>query len=108
MAKRNCRRTLNETKIHEKAVKMRKMTDEQLVYYVEDRVEKAKKEGYNKGLEAGRKEPKVEKEEKTVKAFLHEIQSVKGVGAKLVDRLTEYADAYGYLESGKTRGEEEK
>lgn len=36
--KRSCRRTADEDKIHEKAVKMRKMTDEQLVHYVEDRV----------------------------------------------------------------------
>lgn len=35
--KRSCRRTADEDKIHEKAVKMRKMTDEQLVHYVEDR-----------------------------------------------------------------------
>ena len=39
-SKRNCRRTEDEVRIHEKAVKMRKMTDEQLVHYVEDRVEK--------------------------------------------------------------------
>ena len=38
-SKRNCRRTEDEVLIHEKAVKMRKMTDEQLVNYVEDRVE---------------------------------------------------------------------
>lgn len=43
--KRSCRRTEDENKIHEKAVKMRKMTDEQLVHYVEDRVNKAYAEG---------------------------------------------------------------
>ena len=32
---RSCRRTEDENKIHDKAVKMRKMTDEQLVHYVE-------------------------------------------------------------------------
>ena len=47
--KRSCRRTTSENIIHEKAVKMRKMTDEQLVHYVEDRVEKAKSEGFNQG-----------------------------------------------------------
>lgn len=41
-SKRNCRRTEDEVLIHEKAVKMRKMTDEQLVHYVEDRVAKRK------------------------------------------------------------------
>ena len=45
---RSCRRTVVEDKIHDKAVKMRKMTDEQLVHYVEDRVNKAHSEGYNK------------------------------------------------------------
>ena len=48
-SKRNCRRTEDEVRIHEKAVKMRKMTDEQLVHYVEDRVEKARSEGFNSG-----------------------------------------------------------
>lgn len=43
--KRSCRRTVNEDKVHEKAVKIRKMTDEQLVQYVNDRVEKARSEG---------------------------------------------------------------
>lgn len=38
--KRSCRRTADEDKVHEKAVKIRKMTDEQLVQYVNDRVEK--------------------------------------------------------------------
>lgn len=36
-------------KITEKADKMRKMTDEELVGYVENRVKKAYSEGYNKG-----------------------------------------------------------
>lgn len=48
-SKRNCRRTEDEVLIHEKAVKMRKMTDEQLVHYVEDRVAKADSEGFNRG-----------------------------------------------------------
>lgn len=36
MTKKSCRRTMDENKIHEKAVKMRKKTDEQLVHYVDD------------------------------------------------------------------------
>lgn len=47
--KRSCKRTMNENIIHEKAGKMREMTDLQLVHYVEDRVEKARSEGYNRG-----------------------------------------------------------
>lgn len=40
MTKRSCKRTTDENLIHKKAVEMRKKTDEQLVHYVEDRVEK--------------------------------------------------------------------
>lgn len=36
-------------KIKEKAAKMRAMTDEELVSYVENRVKKAYSEGFNKG-----------------------------------------------------------
>lgn len=53
MTKKSCRRTMDENKIHEKAVKMRKKTDEQLVHYVEDRVEKARSEGFNEGKAGG-------------------------------------------------------
>lgn len=44
-------------KIKEKADKMRKMTDEELVAYIENRVKKAYSEGFNKGrkLVEGRK-----------------------------------------------------
>ena len=49
MAKRSCRRTTDENLIHKKTVEMRKKTDEQLVHYVEDRVEKARSEGFNCG-----------------------------------------------------------
>ena len=44
-------------KVTEKADKMRKMTDEELVGYVENRVKKAYSEGFNKGrkLAEGRK-----------------------------------------------------
>lgn len=49
---RSCCRTEDKNKIYDKAVKMRKMTDEQLVHYVEDRVEKARSEGFNQGKKA--------------------------------------------------------
>lgn len=90
MKKRNCRRTENEVKIHEKAVKMRKMTDEQLVYYVEDRVEKARSEGRNEVKKRNR-----------VKEFLEKISTpgtIPGVGASTVDKLKKFAEVGGYLE----------
>lgn len=90
MKRRNCRRTENEVKIHEKAVKMRKMTDEQLVHYVEDRVEKARSEGRNEAKKRNR-----------VKEFLEKISApgtIPGVGASTVDKLKKFAEVGGYLE----------
>ena len=39
----------NQDKTKKKAEKLRALTDEQLVAYVENRVEKARSEGFNKG-----------------------------------------------------------
>ena len=78
MSKRSCRRTTDENAIHNKAVKIRKMTDEQLVHYVEDRVEKARSEGFNCG--------KTQDKTVDITGIIEEISSVKGIGAtKLAD-----------------------
>lgn len=78
--KRNCRRTTDENIIHEKAVKMRKMTDEQLVHYVEDRVEKARSEGFNQGKGQMPKHKPV-----SIEKILGEIGDVKGIGIAKLD-----------------------
>lgn len=75
MAKRSCRRTEDENRIHDKAVKMRKMTDEQLVHYVEDRVNKARSEGYNQGVKSVPPAPKVD-----INGIIEEIKNIKGIG----------------------------
>lgn len=81
MAKRSCRRTTDENAIHNKAVKIRKMTDEQLVHYVEDRVEKARSEGFNCGKTQAPKHKTVD-----ITGIIEEISFVKGIGAtKLAD-----------------------
>lgn len=72
--KRNCRRTMDESMIHEKAVKMRKMTDEQLVHYVEDRVEKARSEGFNQGKTKA-SPPSID-----IQAIINDIGKVRGIG----------------------------
>ena len=78
--KRSCRRTTDENIIHDKAVKMRKMTDEQLVHYVEDRVEKARSEGFNRGKAQA---PKLELV--NIEKILGEIGMIRGIGtAKLL------------------------
>lgn len=88
MKKRNCRRTMDESKIHEKAVKLRKMTDEQLVHYVEDRVEKARSEGKNEIKKA-----------KTANDFLNALSPglIPGVGMTTVDKLKKFAREGGFL-----------
>lgn len=85
--KRNCRRTMDENIIHDKAVKMRKMTDEQLVHYVEDRVEKARSEGFNKG-----KEVKAETLQFTITDFAEEIGRIKGIGMVTMGKIRELTD----------------
>ena len=92
-SKRNCRRTEDEVRIHEKAVKMRKMTDEQLVHYVEDRVEKARSEGFNSGR-------KLVGNRKNTKEFLAELQTSKipGIGAVTINKLLKVSTEHGYIQ----------
>lgn len=80
--KRNCRRTVNEDKVHEKAVKIRKMTDEQLVHYVEDRVEKARSEGFNQGEKSSGGVD--------INKFLKEISSIKGIGDVTICKIADH------------------
>lgn len=88
--RRSCRRTIDEVKIHEKAVKLRKMTDEQLVHYVEDRVEKARSEGRNEV-----------RKDRTAEAFLEKLSVpgiVSGVGPTTVDKLKKFAKEMGCID----------
>lgn len=91
--KRNCRRTEDEVRIHEKAVKMRKMTDEQLVHYVEDRVEKARSEGFNRGKKSA-------VNIKNTQDFISELQTSKipGIGAVTINKLLKVATEHGYIQ----------
>lgn len=82
--KRNCRRTTDENVIHGKAVKMRKMTDEQLVHYVEDRVEKARSEGFNQG-----KKQMSGVSQEDIEVLVEEIGRIKGVGMVTVHKIRE-------------------
>ncbi len=88
--KRNCRRTETEDKIHDKAVKMRKMTDEQLVNYVNDQAAKAESEGFNRGKCSG--------SGKSVMDFVKEISELRGIGAATVRKIKAYAEEMGYME----------
>lgn len=78
--KRNCRRTDEENRIHEKAVKLRKMTDEQLVRYVETQASEPDKSGPD------------------ISSFVEELSSLRGIGAATVSKIKAYAAERGYLE----------
>lgn len=95
MAKRNCRRTKDESRIHEKAVKMRKMTDEQLVHYVEDRVEKARSEGFNKGKSQAPKKQHI-----NIEKIIYEISNVKGIGAVKLQYIKEIIEKHLEVDNG--------
>lgn len=104
--KRSCRRDQNEAAIHAKAVKLRKMTDQQLVEYIEDRAEKARSEGFNKGKEkgydvgylAGGKEISEALEPiSRVAEFLEKV-NVQGVGKATIEKLKKAAKEGGYLD----------
>lgn len=69
--KRSCRRTDGENKIHEKAVKLRKMTDEQLVKYVESQAKQA---------EAGNVVKEMPLLASVMEDIMGEIGRIKGVG----------------------------
>lgn len=78
--KRSCRRTDEENRIHEKAVKLRKMTDEQLVRYVETQAAEPDKSGSD------------------ISSFVEELSSLRGIGAATVSKIKAYAVEMGYLE----------
>lgn len=90
--KRSCRRTVDEERIHDLAVKWRKMTDEQLVHYVEDRVEKARGEGFNQGKKSAPAAGGISE-------FISEIESIKGIGAGTILKIQKH-----YAEKGMLNG----
>ena len=102
MGKRSCRRTDDENRIHEKAVKMRKMTDEQLVRYVEDRVQKARSEGFHEGeRKAGRTQSEANKNYlKSAKKYLEDLKKaqIPGIGAVTYSKLMKVAQDNGYMQ----------
>lgn len=88
MARRN-RKTGNDYKIRERAVKIRKMTDQQLVEYVDNSVEKARSEGRNEARKDG-----------SLKKFLASISVpgvVPGIGVITVDKIKKFAEEGGFF-----------
>lgn len=100
MSRRKCRLSPEELGMHEQAVKLRKMTDRQLIEYVS--AEKAA--AYDDGEFAGKKEALKHQRPADqiiggsgVKTFLEEIKFVSGIGAVTVKKLQHLAKEGGYL-----------
>lgn len=90
MAKRrSCRRTAQEDMYHERAVKLRKMTDEQLCTYIDNEIAKA----YERGLGDNKTEGK------SVSEFFATITVAKipGIGAVTISKLLKVAKENGYI-----------
>lgn len=94
--KRNCRRTENESAIHDKAVKLRKMTDEQLIRYVEDMAEKARIEGFNQGKRAGANQRKPDGFDPA--EFIEGIGKLPGIGKATMEKIRAFAEEGGYID----------
>lgn len=77
MAKRSCRRTAEENRNHEIAVKLRKMTDEQLVGYMND----IKKSVNISGV---------------IKPFIDSLEAehISGLGQVTISKIKAYAKEY--------------
>lgn len=71
--KRSCRRSDNEARIHDRAVRLRKMTDKQLVQYVDDQIESRKEKP---------SEPQI-----SVVDFVEEISRLDGIGKVTMSKI---------------------
>lgn len=96
MKKRSCRRTEKESELHDRAVKIRKMTDEQLCEYVDRKEQEAAESAYKRGLKEAEKSKDAVG---SVKDFLEEIQKSKipGVGTVTINKLKRAAAEHGYI-----------
>ena len=90
--KRACRRNNEENAIHERAVKLRKMTDEQLCEHLDNLTCQSEKKGYNEGYRACEAKG-------SVKEYLEVIQKSKisGIGAVTLNKLLKVAKENGYI-----------
>lgn len=85
---RSCRRNIEENKNHDKAVKLRKMTDEQLVKYIED----CKKQAIEEALS----ERKSDNAKYEIESFIEEVENYPGVGPATVSKLKMVARKRGF------------
>lgn len=79
---RSCRRTQDEKQIHEQAVKIRRMTDEQIV----KEISQAEKSGYDRAMKTTKYRTDV---------MLEKLEDVRGIGAVTLKRITQCCEEVG-------------
>lgn len=95
--KRACRRSEEENAMHEKAVKLRKMTDEQLCEYLDSVIALGEENGYKRGLEDCTS--KGGNNVGGVSEYLESLQASKisGIGIVTINKLLKVARENGYI-----------
>lgn len=95
--KRNCRMTGEEKNVHERAVKLRKMTDEKLVEHIDHIREEAYNTGYS---EAEAQRAAAPAPGKTLPQLLEQLNAgeCKGIKSATAYKIEEFARQQGYLE----------
>lgn len=104
--KRSCRRTAGERLVHEAATKLRKMTDGQLMDYIDSQKSAARSEGYQNGYKEGKADAGKGRDTRkdsgeelpTVQNFLDFLRDKKvpGIGAITVIKLAKAANENGF------------
>lgn len=97
MKKRNCRMTGEEKNVHERAVKLRKMTDDKLVEHIDHILEEAYNTGYS---EAEAQRASTPAPGKTLPQLLEQLDAgeCKGIKSATAYKIAEFAREQGYLE----------
>lgn len=97
MKKRNCRMTGEEKNVHERAVKLCKMTDDKLVEHIDHIREEAYNTGYS---EAEAQRASTPAPGKTLQQLLEQLDAgeCKGIKSATAYKIAEFAREQGYLE----------
>lgn len=96
MKKRKCRMTAGERDLHEQAIRVRKMTDQQLVDHLQHIRDDAYAAGYAEAEAQATSSPT---SEKTLAGFIEELSNgrCKGVKSATAFKIEEFARTAGYI-----------
>lgn len=97
MKKRSCRRTKAEDAMHDQAVRLRKMTDEQLVGYIRDKETAAYENGRQRASEELSAAAKSVPQEMSASELIQRITNDKipGIGSVTINKIWKAARRYG-------------